>query len=727
MDIHFCKIVVSGIVQGVGFRPFVYNLALEFGAKGWVYNSSQGVVIVIKIQDKELFLKKLQTPPPLARIDTIQIQEIAPFKTDRFEIRQTKQSLHVKTLLLPDMAICQACKNEMQDPTSKRYKYPFINCTNCGVRYSIIKNLPYDRKHTAMAPFRMCVSCQKEYEDPTIRFFHAQPIGCNECGVRTFLHVNNETILKDAIHKTAQLLQEGKIGAIKGVGGFHLVCDAKNEEAVCKLRTYKQRPTKPFAVMCEDVTMLKDFAVVLPKEEEILSSSQAPIVLLQKAKGYDLAQSVAPNIHYIGAMIVSTPLHLLLFEHLQNPIVATSANVSGEPLCITKEEVERKLPFVDFVLDYDREIINAIDDSVVMVVDEEMVVLRLARGFAPLTLPLPYPTKKPILALGANQKASFALAFEKNLLLSPYIADLDTIESIEHYKKNLQNFERFYHFCYEEVICDKHSGYETTKIAPSFGVPVIQVQHHKAHLASVKAEYGLCDDRYVGCIFDGTGLGDDGSLWGGEIFVRSQRKYHFKPLVLLGGEKAVKECRRVALAKLFELYSFKEVCGFDLEVVRSFSTTELKTLHTMYEKQLNTITSSSVGRMFDMVASFAGLVQIQSYEGESGLLCEAAYNFTCKESFDFTIEDGVIEIEFDFFDEDIVSKFINTLGKIIIFIADKEKLPLILSGGVFQNKTLLGLVKQKAKEESIKVYHNKQVPINDSGVSVGQIWEVLYG
>ncbi len=725
---EFYKVVLKGIVQGVGFRPFIYNLAKEFGAKGWIQNTAEGVEIDIAIPDIEMFLDRLKKElPPLSRIDNISVITIEPFEAQEFSIHTTYRQTTAKTLLLPDMAICQACKDEMQDPTSKRYKYPFINCTNCGVRYSIIKNLPYDRKHTAMAPFRMCVSCQKEYEDPTSRMFHAQPIGCNECGVHTFLHVNGTTITDDAIQKTAQLLQEGKIGAIKGVGGFHLVCDATNEKVLQKLRTYKQRPTKPFALMCKDMAMLKEFAEVSPKEEQVLSSSQAPIVLLQKAKDYHLAPSVAPHIHYIGAMIAATPLHLLLFESLQNPIVATSANISGEPLCITKEEIEQKLPFVDFVLDYDREIINAIDDSVVMVVDEDVIVLRLARGYAPFALSLPQPLKKPLLALGANQKASFALAFENNLLLSPYIADLDTIESIEHYKRTLQNFERLYGFSYHKVVCDKHSGYETTKIAPSFGVPILQVQHHKAHLASVKAEYGLCDDGYVGCIFDGTGLGDDGSLWGGEIFVRSHRKYHFKPLVLLGGEKAVRESRRVALAKLFEHYSFDEVCEFDLEVVQSFSTTELKTLHSMYEKQINTITSSSVGRMFDMVASFAGLVQIQSYEGESGLLCEAAYNFTCKESFNFTIEDGVIEIEFDLFDKELVSKFINTLGKIIIFVAEKEKLPVILSGGVFQNKILLGLVKKQANKKSIKVYHNKQVPINDSGISVGQIWEVLYG
>jgi len=376
---------------------------------------------------------------------------------------------------------------------------------------------------------------------------------------------------------------------------------------------------------------------------------------------------------------------------------------------------------VEFILDYNREIVNTIDDSVVHVVENKPIMLRLARGYAPLFLPLEKQIDKNILALGANQKATIAIAFESSLVVSPYIADLNSLMSLQHYKKMIANFKRLYEFEYEVVVCDKHPRYESTKIAPNLAKEVVKVQHHEAHLESVKLEHTLAGDRFVGFIFDGTGYGEDGTLWGGEVFVGKKRAYHFKPLKLLGGEKAVKECKRVALSKFFEHYALGEVLEFGLP----FTKKEIKTLYTMYSKNLSCVLSSSVGRLFDMVVSLAGVLHVQSYEGEAGLLSESYVKNKKANPFGYTITKGEIAIDFDFFANDIIERFYATLVAIVVEIAKKEKRDVILSGGVWQNATLLEMVVQQLKNENITYYYNEKIPVNDSGVSVGQIGSIL--
>ncbi|QOY52771.1 carbamoyltransferase HypF [Candidatus Sulfurimonas baltica] len=712
------KYLINGLVQGVGFRPFIYKLALELKLFGFVKNSTNGVELELEgfSETIEKFEKKLySTLPPLARIDEIKTSEIELLHVRSFEIKQSSKESVKAALVSPDIATCKECLDDIVHV--EKYKgYFATNCTNCGPRYSIVKTVPYDRVNTSMQKFKMCKECEDEYYNPLNRRYHAQPISCNSCGPS----------LSATILTCAQKIIEGKIVAIKGIGGFHIVCDATNDEVVTKLREFKNRPAKPFAVMCKDVQQIKSLAQVDEKEEELLISKEAPIVILKKGADVDikLSTKIAPHIGRIGCFLPYTALHHILFLHVKNPIVATSANLGSEPIITNVEEIYKKLPFVEFVLDFDRDIINAVDDSLVQVVSGKTQVLRLSRGYAPKVIKLPFKSKKKILAVGANAKNSIALVIDDNIILSPHIGDLDSLEAFGFFLRTLESFKNFYDFEPDIIVHDKHPRYETTKWAKIQNKELVDVQHHLAHIYACKAEFGLSGD-YLGFSFDGTGYGDDGSLWGGEVFLGDKRKYHFKPIKLLGGEKAIKEPRRVALSMLFDKYSLEDVLALDLHVVKSFSLTEIKTLHQSYEKNLNAPQSSSVGRLFDGVASLANLLHVQTYEGETGLMCEQNYNLHVEKSFEYKIIDGVIDIEFDFFDKNIVTKFINTLIEIVVGISKVEKLEVILSGGVFQNKTLLELTCIKLEQAKIKYYHQQETAINDGGIALGQLYYAL--
>ncbi len=715
-----CKYVINGQVQGVGFRPFIYKLAFELSLVGFVKNDTNGVDIEVEGSETNItiFEGQLRSQlPPLARIDKIKKTEIEPLNEKSFEIVQSSENLNSsKTALIsPDISTCQDCLTDMREE-GKYFNYFATNCTNCGPRYSIIKTVPYDRKNTSMGKFLMCKSCEEEYTNPQERRYHAQPISCNECGPK----------LSATIIETVQHIKEGKIVAIKGMGGFHIVCDATNDEVVLKLRKYKNRPTNPLAIMCKNIEQIKSLACVNEKEEELLTSKEAPIVILKKSlyPHLRLSNFLAPHIDRLGCFLPYTPLHHLLFCHVEMPIVATSANLANEPIIINKEDILKKLPFVDFVLDYDRDIINGVDDSLLQVVHGKTQTLRLARGYAPKVIKLPFKSEKKILAVGANAKNSIAFVIDDNIILSPHIGDLDSLEAFEYFLRTIETFKIFYDFEPDVIVHDKHPSYMSTKWAKEQDARHVEVGHHLAHIYACKAEFALQGD-YLGFSFDGTGYGDEKTLWGGEVFVGKTRKYTFKPIKLLGGEKAIKEPRRVALSMLFDKYTLQEVQKLDLEVVKSFSDAEIIILHESYTKNLNAPLSSSVGRIFDAIASFADLVQFQSYEGESGLICEQNYNPEVTEAFEYKIKDGVIEIEFDFFDEDIVSLFINTLVKIVIEISKRENLEVILSGGVFQNKTLLSLLACGFEKEKITCYHQQETAINDGGIALGQAYYYL--
>ncbi|WP_415398513.1 carbamoyltransferase HypF [Sulfurimonas sp. CS5] len=715
---------IFGQVQGVGFRPFVYKIANELNLNGFVKNSEKGVDLELEgeILQIEEFMKILNSDrlPPLANIDKIQQIEIKPLYREQFEIIHSTLSVNNGSkvaLVIPDTAICEECLFDTDSPYKlKYYNYFATTCTNCGPRYSIIQTVPYDRENTSMSKFKMCASCEEEYTDPLNRRYHAQPISCNDCG----------PTLTDTIEKTAEFIKNGKIVAMKGLGGFHIVCDATNDEVIERLRVHKNRPTKPLAIMCKDLEQVKQLASASKKEQELLKSKEAPIVILKKSidAQMKLSDKVAPNIDRIGCFLPYTALHHLLFKHLENPIVATSANLGSEPIIIKAQDIKEKLPFVDFVLDFDRDIVNGVDDSLVQVVNGNPQMLRLSRGYAPKVIKLPFKSEKKILAVGANAKNAIAFVIEDNIILSPHIGDLGSLKAFEFFERTIETFKRFYDFEPDVIVHDMHPSYETTKWAKKQDKELVEVQHHLAHIYACKAEFGLSGD-YLGFSFDGTGYGSDGKLWGGEIFVGETRKYSFKQLKLLGGEKAIKEPRRVALSMLFDNYSLDEVLSIDLDLVRSFKASEIKILHQSHTKNLNAPLSSSVGRLFDAMASFSNLLQFQSYEGEAGLICEQNYNPDVTKTFEYKIVDGIIDIEFDFFDKELVTRFITTLAQIVLDISKQEKMEVILSGGVFQNKTLLELVASGLEKEKIKHYYQQETAINDGGIALGQAYYLL--
>ncbi len=742
-------IQITGIVQGVGFRPFVYNLAIKHNMKGWVNNDDRGVNILLNCKEQEAqnFINELQeNPPVLAKINSINIEKITEIKECKsFEIKQSSNSNNKSTIISPDMSICNDCIEDINDMSNFRYNYSLTNCTNCGPRYSIIKTVPYDRVNTSMSSFMLCENCAKEYNNPTNRRYHAQPVSCEVCGPNVTLYNKYSEILEsniNAVEKAADLINKGFILAIKGMGGFHLVCDASNDKVVSQLRINKNRPNKPYAVMFKDINSIKTYTKINLKEEETLCSKEKPIVLVKKKDDFSLSKLIAPNINQIGCFIAYTPLHHLLFRYLKNPILATSANLKDEPIIRSKDEVLNKLSLVvDYILDFNRDILNACDDSVIQIVENCNIKLRNARGYAPTSLKLEKTTNKKILALGANQKSTISLAFENNLILSPYIGDLNSIESVEYFERTIETFKRFYDFEPDIIVCDKHPNYESTKFAFKLkeinpNIELVQVQHHYAHILSTMAEYNLQKD-VLGIAFDGTGYGDDGNIWGGEIFIANTKEYkrvnHIAYFKLLGGEMAVKEPKRVALSLLFDNFGLEDILVMDLACVKAFKTNEIKMLHTMWQKGLNAPYTSSVGRLFDAIASFADILHTQSYEGETGLLIEQNYDSSINEYYSYKITNEQIdlssmikEIILDLDKKLICSKFINTMVQIILDLADTyENLPVVLSGGVFQNKILLQILIGKFQKQGREFYFNIDIPANDGGLSIGQIYHKI--
>jgi len=742
------KLEISGVVQGVGFRPFIYQLALKHFLKGHVLNNGNGVVIEIEGENSQvdIFHSMLEiTPPTLSRIDAIISTEIELQNTPSFSILQSNNT-NATTMVSPDISMCEDCKEEMNDSINRRYKYPFINCTNCGPRYTIIDSLPYDRKNTSMQNFEMCDACREEYEDPLNRRFHAQPTSCYDCGPKLYISSIPQNFIledKELLESLVEFIKDGKSVALKGIGGFHLICDATNEKAVEELRLNKNRLTKPFAVMFKDIQSVKESADLSEKDEEVILSKERPIVIVSKKQDTILASSIAPNIDRVGVLLPYTPLHELLLEKLRKPIVATSANLSDEPIIRNEKELFKKLPLVvQDALSNDREILNACDDSVVLNVGKESIVLRLSRGYAPKSFSTNKTTDKKVLALGAHQKSTMSLAFDGHIILSPHIGDLNSLEAFEYFHRTLGTFKRFYDFEPDIIVCDKHPKYETTKWAREYvlehtNVELIEVQHHYAHALACMAEYDL-DEEVLAFCFDGTGYGDDNTLWGGEVLVASPREYeriyNLQKFSLLGGEKAVKEPRRIALSLLFECFTQNEMLNMDNELVNSFSKEEMHNYYLMYKKKLNSPQSSSIGRLFDGVYALSGNLQDLAYEGESGLILEKyAQDFPCGVSYSYTIDNGVIKFKemlleiLNEKDKNVISaKFINTLVIIILEIAKKHlPLPVILSGGVFQNKILLEKVIENFKENNIRYFIQSQTPINDGGISFGQAYYAL--
>lgn len=737
------------MVQGVGFRPFVYQLADRYRLSGYIVNTPAGVTLEVEGEQNtiEAFMGSLQSElPPLARLDTLSSESSAYVGYTEFQILQSERQSAKTALVSPDIAVCEKCLQEMHDPANRRYRYPFINCTDCGPRYSIIETLPYDRPNTSMHSFAMCEACRQEYTDPTDRRFHAQPISCPDCGPGLcLLDAEGKVIAQweKALADTVTAIKNGSIVALKGLGGFHLLCDATDTQAVEKLRQRKQRPAKPFAVMFPDMERLKANANISRKESELIASKERPIVIVPKSLQCTISDLVAPGIDRIGVFLPYTPLHHLLLQESGVPLVATSANLSEEPIIRNSSELLEKLgSVVDHVLDHDRAILNANDDSVLQMAGEEKITLRLARGYAPKSIKLPFKSEKKILAVGANQKNSIALVFDDTLILSPYIGDLNSLEAFGYFERTLDSFKRFYAFEPEVIVCDKHPEYMTTKWAKQFKsdhpeCQVIELQHHYAHLLAGMAEFGL-KEKVLGFAFDGTGYGDDGTIWGGEVMIADNFDYtriaSLAPFRLLGGEKAIKEPRRAALALLFETCTLQEILSLKLPALEQFSDVEIKSLHRAWEQGINTPLTSSMGRLFDAVASLSDIVHLTSFEGESGLKMEQYVDESITDFFPFEITRGTIDLKpmirtMTKMKEkrEMVSMFFNTVVEIIIKTAARHPgSPLLFSGGVFQNKVLVEKISRRCKQEHRTCYFQHETAINDGSIALGQAWYALH-
>lgn len=732
MQYNTYKILINGTVQGVGFRPFVYKLARRYTLFGTVSNSTQGVEIIVSSTSDtlQIFLQAIENElPSLASIDNIHTINIEPQEFTDFQIISTDEVGERTVHIPPDVSICKECESELFNPSNRRYGYPFITCTHCGVRYSIIYDLPYDRKHTSMKFFEMCKACEDEYTNPLDRRYHAQPIGCWECGPTLSL-LDSEGVefierQENLIEEAAQLLLKGKILAVKGVGGYHLMCDATNNQAVYNMRERKKRPSKPYALMVPNIESANALAVINEQEKALLTSKERPIVLLD-AKESDCSPLVAPNMSRIGLFLPYTPLHLLLLQKLNRPLVATSANITDEPICTNSTELKKLQGVYDYVLEHNREIVNGCDDSVVMVVEDQQIILRRARGYTPVSIRLPFVLEKNVLALGANQKSTIAIGFNKDVILSPHIGDLNTIDSVDYFEKNIQTLERIYDFKPDIVMHDKHPNYESTKYALHHYENTKGIQHHYAHILGVMAEKKMVG-KVLGVAFDGTGYGDDKNLWGGEFMVCDyegfERVAHINYFKILGGTKAIKEPRRIALSLLFDLYG-EEAITLENPTTKAFSQSELKTYFIAWKKGLNSPLSSSVGRLFDAVASLLDVCQVMSFEGESGMMLEELYDSSVEGHYTFNYKDGYIDVlpsvQEMLLETDIkvaASKFFHTLVEIISVIYKKYDLALVLSGGVFQNRVLLKLVRQKIPNAII----SNTIPPNDGGIALGQI------
>lgn len=742
MDVRV-KVNIQGVVQGVGFRPFVYRLANELGLTGWVVNSAQGVWIEAEGAEGPLryFLKRLESDkPPHAFIQTLSTEFLPANGYTTFEIRHSDSEGEKTALILPDLATCPDCLRELFDPNDRRYLYPFTNCTHCGPRFSIIEALPYDRPNTTMKHFDMCPDCRAEYENPADRRFHAQPNACPECGPRLELWDKSGNVLAEkqaALLMTVNAIREGQVVAIKGLGGFHLVVDARNENAVRMLRERKHRPSKPLALMYPTLAHIQFDCEVSELEEKLLTASEAPIVLLRNKESGQIAPSVAPRNHYLGVMLPYTPLHHILMRELNFPIVATSGNLSDEPICIDEHEaLDRLSKVAEVFLVHNRPIHRHVDDSIVRVMSGRKQIVRRARGYAPLPILLE-KSLPVILGVGAHLKNTVAVSSRNQVFISQHIGDLETAESFNAFQQVIRDFQTLYALQPQAVACDMHPDYLSTQFARTINLPVISVQHHYAHVLGCMTEHGLTGTA-LGISWDGTGYGMDGTVWGGEFLRITEKAFervaYLRLFGLPGGDKAVKEPRRSALGLLYEMYGDALFDREDLAPVKAFTPQESGILRSMLAKGINTPRASSAGRLFDAVAAILGVCQHVSFEGEAAVELEfAAAKAQTGESYEFSITGSVLDwrpmIEDILADiqrqepiEVISARFHNTLVEMMINITQQiGETTVVLSGGCFQNKYLSERAVQRLQEANFHPYWHHRIPPNDGGIALGQI------
>jgi hydrogenase maturation protein HypF len=793
--------MIRGAVQGIGFRPFVYRVAKQLGLMGWVSNSPQGVSIEVEGGKEEidaLLLRIEREKPPRSFIQGLEFSILDPVGLPAFEIRASEQAGTATALVLPDIATCSDCLREIFDTANRRYLYPFTNCTHCGPRFTIIQSLPYDRANTTMKVFNMCAACQEEYEDPLDRRFHAQPNACPECGPRLELWDKQRNRLAGghaALLQAADSLRDGKILAVKGLGGFHLLVDARNENVVLRLRALKHREEKPFALMYPNLASVQRDCELSELEQRLLMSPECPIVLLRRRPGSDdrpnqISSAIAPHNPNLGVMLPYTPLHHLLMKQLSFPLVATSGNRRDEPICITEEEALQRLnTLVDGFLVHNRPIFRHLDDSIVRVILGRELVLRRARGYAPLPIGLEGPIDS-ILAVGAHLKNAVAMAVSTESFCSPsaqegskgasleacdglgrttlslkdpaedclsipasqvfisqHIGDLATQEAYRAFQRVISDFRHLYHTQPQLVVRDLHPDYLSSQYANEYalcqGIPLISVQHHYAHVAACMAENQL-EAPVLGVCWDGSGYGSDGTIWGGEFLLADETSFrrvgHFRHFKLPGGEAAIREPKRTALGVLYGVLGDGLFEEQGLLPVRQFAQDELSVLRQMLRRGINSPNTSSVGRFFDAVASISGLRHEVNFEGQAAMALEWAVDAMIAEGFEFELREGemlivdweptilqvVADVQRRVSIERIATKFHNTLVEVIMKMARRiEEEKVVLSGGCFQNRYLLERSVQRLEAEGFRPYWHQRVPPNDGGIALGQVFAAM--
>ena len=744
-------ILCKGTVQGVGFRPFIYNLAKKLNLKGWVLNSTKGLEVHVEGQPQELeeFVQIVkQEPPRLARITSMEVKETDYCGYTDFVIRGSSQEAETDVLVPPDTAVCSDCGHEVFDPSDRHYLYSFTNCTNCGPRFTIVRDFPYDRKNTTMSVFPMCENCSKEYHDPADRRFHAQPVACPQCGPRIiFTDSQGQLITGDWREEYTRRIKEGAIVGIKGLGGFHLACDAHNSSAIAALRERKGRPAKPLAVMARDLETAKKYCCVSVQEEELLAGVEAPIVILDKLDSFDLPHNLAPNLKTLGVMLPYTPMHLMLFDIDIDLLVMTSGNPSGMPLekdnC---EAIEGLGHIADYFLMHNRDIENRTDDSVVRVVNGMLKFYRRSRGYVPQPVPVPIDPDYPAVVFGAGgeMKNSFCLVKEDGSAYpSQYMGEIDTLEAMDNYRDSLDKFQRFLEVKPQIVGYDLHPGYNSSKLA--LEIPATHkfpVQHHHAHLASVMAENDL-SEPVIGVILDGTGYGADGHIWGCEFltgnYLDFTRHAHLSYIPLIGGERAVKNPWLVTLAYLIKYFGHEEGVRLARDIFGEGY--NIQASAQLLASGINCPLASSTGRLFDAVSALLGVCRTTTYEGQAAIeLGELALEVTADDYGSMFVENrerpyilsaesifkGLLQdIKEGAGPELMSTKFHNSLVRTVCDTVDAISrdtgiAKIVLSGGTFHNEYLGAKVQEQLEKKDYCVYTHQFLPTNDGGISLGQ-------
>jgi hydrogenase maturation protein HypF len=753
------EISVRGIVQGVGFRPFVYALARRHGLAGLVRNDAEGVRIEVEGEPEELerFRRALEEEaPPLAGVESVGWQPLAALGETEFRIGESRAGDRRRALVSPDVATCDDCLAELLDPTDRRYRYPFTNCTNCGPRFTITRRVPYDRGTTTMAGFEMCPDCRREYDDPADRRFHAQPNACPVCGpwVKLLDRFGHELHAKpeDPIARTARMLRGRAVVAIKGLGGYHLACDPFDAAAVRTLRSRKARQDKPFALMARDVEQVRELCYVSPEEEELLASPARPIVLLERREDAGVAEEAAPRQNTLGVMLAYTPLHHLLLRDAGIPLVMTSGNNSDEPIAYRDEEAFEQLGEIsDYFLVHDRPIHMRTDDSVVRVFGGEPYPIRRSRGYAPAPLRVAESFAQHTLTCGGELKSTFCVAKERHVFLSHHIGDLENYETLRSFREGIEHYCRLFDVRPALVAYDLHPEYLSTKYARELeevGLPAVGIQHHHAHVASCLADNERpATERVIGVALDGTGYGNDGAIWGGEFFEGSveegfERRLHLEYVPLPGGAAAIRQPRRMAIAQLISLYGEEKTLELPLSVVRNAGERDVRLVARLVEHGLNTPPTSSAGRLFDAVAALVGAPGSRrtTYEGQAAVELELTAAGPSSRGYPFRLrpdgEGWILETRetISGVAEDLLagrgaaeisSRFHRTVAEMVVAGCEEIREAggtdaVALSGGTFQNMLLLRQVLELLKEWGFTVYRHRRVPANDGGLALGQ-------